>query len=206
LNDKSQRLTKDKAILPISYFGPIEYYWILSHCDSTLEACENYQKRTVRNRTQILAANGPFILSVPLQRGKTLTAIREVRIAYETDWVANHIKTLSSAYRSAPYFDYYSEPIFDILSKEWKLLWDLNMAIMKQMQKWITFETLVLSDTYLEKVADTMIDKRSMKAEWIKTIPAYNQVFEAKYGYHNNLSILDAIFNLGPATSSILSR
>jgi len=119
----------EKAILPISYFGPIEYYQLLNRPGSRIERHETYQKRSIRNKMNVLGANGPLSLSVPLQKGKTRLPIEEVKIAYEEAWVDLHIKTLTSAYRSAPYFDFYSDRIFSLLSANSKTLFALCESI-----------------------------------------------------------------------------
>jgi len=36
--------------------------------------------------------------------------------------------------------------------------------------------------------------------------PSYTQVFNTKFGYIPNLSIIDLLFNLGPETSSYLKK
>ena len=48
--------------------------------------------------------------------------------------------------------------------------------------------------------ADKLIDAKNIHFQTTK----YNQVFSNKYGYLNNLSIIDLLFNLGPNTIDYL--
>ena len=56
-----------------------------------LEAHENYQKGSYRNRCHILGANGLQRLSLPLAKGKNNQLnIREVQLSHEQDWPRQH--------------------------------------------------------------------------------------------------------------------
>jgi hypothetical protein len=44
------------------------------------------------------------------------------------------------------------------------------------------------------------------KQKTIYKIPIYHQVFNSKYGFINNLSILDLIFNVGPESNNYLKK
>ncbi len=198
---------KDKAILPISYFGPIEYYSILKNYDSTIEVNENYQKRTVRNRTKILSSNGPINLSVPLKKGKTQLPIREVKISYDTPWAAQHIKSIRSAYNSSPYYEHYADKINAIIEANYTTLYELNMSILAYFTKvGIAAESYQQSEAFLVDRSAFHIDMTATSTEWNSHIQPYQQVFEDKYGFTNNLSILDALFNLGPETRILFNH
>jgi len=198
------KLNKDKAILPISYFGPLEYYAILLSHDTIIECHENYQKRSVRNRSKILSANGVLTLSVPLKKGKTLKPIKAVEISYEVEWQKQHARAIRSAYESAPYFDHYWGRILQVINQKWTYLYDLNLEILSWLQKSGFINAYRLSDSYNR--IGYKIDKRATDVSWEKAFPPYNQVFESKFGYLNNLSILDGIFNLGPELRFILEH
>ena len=44
------------------------------------------------------------------------------------------------------------------------------------------------------------------KQKTIYKIPTYHQVFNSKYGFIGNLSILDLIFNVGPESNNYLKK
>ncbi|MCX6223962.1 MAG: WbqC family protein, partial [Bacteroidia bacterium] len=59
--------------LTTSYLGPVEYYRLLSGAETAnIEAFENYEKQSWRNRFRILSANGPIDLSIPIIKGRSL--------------------------------------------------------------------------------------------------------------------------------------
>jgi len=195
---------KDKVILPISYFGPVQYYRIAHHFQSTIEACENFQKRTVRNRTTILSPNGPQHLSIPLLKGKTTLPISEVKVAYHHDWQIQHLRSIKTAYGSAPYFEFYIDVIESIIMAKYAHLIDFNMATTSWICDCLNISVPPYTTIYTREIDKTTIDWRKQSVVWKATELKYTQVFDAKFGFVNELSILDLIFNLGPEGSVIV--
>jgi hypothetical protein len=118
------------AILTTEYLPPISSLWLINYCDTIiLEYCENYQKKSTRNRCKILGVNGIDILSVPLKKGKnSRMPITDVEISYDSEWIANHLHAIKSAYGNAPYFEYYFDDLEQILKSEHRRLVNLNIA------------------------------------------------------------------------------
>ena len=198
-------MKKLKAIVPISYFGPIIKYALIMQYNAEIEVHENYQKRSMRNRTQILAANGILNLSVPLEKGKNQKTIKDVKISYDDNWLRVHIMTLKSAYGSSPYFEYYFDRLEKILNTKHEFLYDLFESTFDFCNKIIGPITLNATEQYND-FSEDVIDLRQSQPNIKFDIPKYFQVFEDKFGYVPNLSILDAIFNLGPETSIVLKN
>ena len=76
--------------LPIAYFPPVEYFAVLARYSSVyVEACENYQKQSYRNRCHIYAENGVQALSFPVRHvgGSFRIPITEIEVDYSTPWV-----------------------------------------------------------------------------------------------------------------------
>jgi len=190
---------KDKVILPTSYFGPVKYYRLASKLDALIEVQENYQKRTVRNRASILSANGIQRLSVPLEKGKTNLPISEVKIAYHHDWQIQHQRSIKSAYNSAPYYEYYADQIDNIIMTKYTHLIDLNAETMTWICNYFGMDVPPLTSSYTKELSDNILDARIQNMIWSMDNLFYNQVFEEKFGFVDELSILDVIFNLGPA-------
>ena len=56
------------ALLQTTYFGPIQWYQKLNRFDRCIiEQYDSYQKQTFRNRCIIATANGPQVLTVPVE-------------------------------------------------------------------------------------------------------------------------------------------
>lgn len=185
------------AIIPISYFGPIDYYKMLNMEGVYIEACENYQKRSIRNRASVLGANGPLTLSVPLVKGKTTVPITQVLISYDEDWHLYHLKTLASAYGSAPYYEHYIDEIEKILRLKYEHLFELTRQIYAWLEKIGYLRPVSYTTAYMRAV-DKRQDCRQAGWQWADAGGAYCQVFEDRHGFVSGLSILDLLFNLGP--------
>lgn len=197
-------MSKDKAILPISYFGPIEYYKLLNTHDCTIEQHENYQKRTIRNRTEILSSNGVLVLSVPLCKGKTQSLITQTLISYDEPWTSHHIKSIRSAYSSAPYFEYYFDGISAVINAGYNTLFELDLATIEFIKNQGLVRGHDLTSEYKKQYPNDVMDLRSVENWEEPPATPYIQVFESKFGYTPSLSILDALFNLGPETSQVI--
>ncbi len=190
--------------LPISYFGPISYYSTIIHNECQIEHHENYQKRSIRNRTPILSANGPINLSIPLKKGKTNLPISEVEIAYDENWSNNHIRSIVSAYGTAPYYDFYIDQIKALINSKSESLLEINTSIHRYISKLLDLDSVAATSHY-----DT--SEHIMRPIFLgkkKTIsmesPTYLQVFTDRYEFTTDMSILDLIFNVGPESKSIL--
>ena len=96
-----------------------------------MEACENYQKQSWRNRCRILTANGPEALNVPVvhENGTFALPVKEIRVEYTTPWVLRTERAIESAYSSSPFFIYYKDELFAILDSHPATLWELNRRI-----------------------------------------------------------------------------
>ena len=99
--------------LPTSYFGPIEEYVYLSQNESvTYEVKEHFIKQSYRNRCFIYGSNGLLRLTVPLVlKSREKTSIEDIKISYAEQWRAQHWRSIQSAYKNSPFFDYYEEII-----------------------------------------------------------------------------------------------
>jgi hypothetical protein len=183
-----------KTTLPTSYWPSTSYFVALMANDVAIEQYENYQKKSIRNRTTLLTAQGKTSLSVALQKGKNhQLPIKEVLISYDEPWVSNHISTIESAYKNAPYFLYYIEDICDILQKRHETLWDLNTAILTYISgKFLPDLAITYTDAF---AGGKHLDISQLSIEHQLR---YNQVYENQLGMIvEDISILDLIMNVG---------
>ena len=65
-----------KTLLSATYFGPVQWYQKLYRSDETeIEACENFQKQTYRNRCIIATTQGTQALTIPVERSNSPLSI-----------------------------------------------------------------------------------------------------------------------------------
>lgn len=159
----------------------------------------------MRNRIQILSSNGPQIISIYLKKGKNQQKIKEVKVSYDEDWINNCITTLRSAYANSPYFDYYFTDVVNILISKPTFLYDYFELSHAWLKSKLSLQDTILTETYLDtNLYD--LDLRQSKFKNVLKGDNYCQVFEHKFPFHSNLSILDLLFNLGPESSMYISK
>ena len=196
-------------LLHPTYFPNISHCVGLANAQSILfEVEDNYQKQTFRNRTTIYAANGALILSIPVVFSqKNRQKFKDVKIANETDWQTQHWKSLQSAYRTSPFFEFYEDDLQPLFTKKETYLLDFNFKCME-----VIFDCLQLDlkFTKTESYAKTIEDRTDLrhlvntKQGQLQQFSVYTQVFNNKHGFINNLSILDLLFNEGTNALSYL--
>lgn len=193
-----------RALTEIQYLPPISYFLQLVRFESVIiEKHEHYVKQTYRNRCCINSAQGTDRLVVPVERhGKIL--IPEIRIDYRQKWLNRHWRAIQSAYGKAPFFEFYSPGLREILFRNYEFLYTLNMALLSLCLKWLRLDISVAeSDRYEKEPQNTVIDLRNTlnpqkSAEWAESnFPlSYTQVFGRKFV--PDLSVIDLVFCMGP--------
>lgn len=203
--------------LSSAYFAPVEYYAILyNRSDICIERLENYIKQTYRNRCNIMSANGIMPLSIPIEStGGKKALIKDIRIAEHGNWRHLHWNALVSAYNSTPFFEYYQDDFRPFYEKKYEFLFDFNEQLRVMICQLIGIEdtSVTYSEEY-ERNIESVFDFResiSPKKDWKVLNPdfisvPYYQVFSEKYGFAENLSIVDLLFNMGNESQLILAN
>ena len=202
-------MQNDSILLSTAYLAPVEYYIILANAKKILlEEHEYYQKQTYRSRCKISTANGIMDLSIPVDKsGKE--SVRDIKISAHNDWQTHHWRSIESAYNSSPFFEYYSDDIKPFFEKKWVFLWDFNMEIQQAICKLLEIEpNIATTDTYQTSVADLqdLRERIHPKKNPLIETQSYYQVFEQKFGFTPNLSIIDLLFNMGNEAQLIIKN
>ena len=182
-----------------------------------IEACENYQKQSYRNRCRFYAADGVQALSYPIihEGGTHKLPISEIKIDWSTPWLQQHERAIVSAYRTSAYFEYYQDELFAILESRPERLLDLNMALLKFfIEKTGLAIDLRLTYNFSKEGIQTLADGSTIRCEDLREVihpkrsntilkdlkleKPYFQVFSRKHGFQSDLSIMDLLFNEGP--------
>ena len=201
--------------LSTAYWAPVQYFTKLFVFKKVLiEQWETYPKQSYRNRMLIYGANGTQSLQVPVVKGSfKKILLKDIEISYDTDWQKNHLKTIESAYRSSPFYEYYIDDILPFYEKRFKYLIDLNQNILKISLAMLDMQTQVSLTNKFEVHTNGLDFRNYIHPKTGKQIidtafkpVAYIQGFEQRHGFIPNLSILDLIFNTGPEALGILSK
>ena len=171
-----------------------------------LEACENYQKQSYRNRCYILASDGVQMLQVPVVHGDSWLITR-VRVDYSTPWVVRTQRALDTAYETSAYYYYYRDELFSLLEAQPQTLWELNLFTIRFLLK-KTGIACELSPTVAFIGPDCEADdfrfslhpkKEDSVLAQLGLDKPYYQVFRDRMGgFTPKLSCLDLLFNEGP--------
>ncbi len=195
-------------LLTTAYFPPLQYFaLILNYPSVYIEKHENYSKQSYRNRCCILSANGilPLIIPVKRFRGKK-TPISDVKPDNSYRWQRLHLISIESAYRSAPFYEYYFDHIRPFFEKKYNFLLDMNCEILDKLLSVLNMPSKwQFTSSFRNELPPEIIDMRDR----IHPKPAkqdnntfkhkeYIQVFSDRHGFRENLSILDLLFNTGP--------
>ncbi len=208
-------MTQNNGILlSTAYLAPIRYFSKLAvYPEIYIEQYEHFLKQTYRNRTVILGANGAIPLIVPVEKGRGgKVFIKDLRMAYDEDWQRVHWRTIFSAYRSSPFFEYYADELEPFFRKKYEFLFDFNFQLTQSLLEALDIQPEIKLTEDFEKVPDSCLNFReqiSPKAHLVQPDPhfearPYTQVFAEKFGFVPDLSILDLLFNEGPSAREIL--
>ncbi|HRI61212.1 MAG TPA: WbqC family protein [Saprospiraceae bacterium] len=192
-----------------------------------------YTKRDWRNRNQIKTPNGLQWLSIPVQvKGKYFQKINETEVA-DQEWPTDHWQCIVQNYRKAPFFPEYG-PLFEALyrsatnkhlsqinyhflkaiagilgintdfrwSSEFELRGDKSeklLHICKDLQATHYISGPAAKD-YLE---EDIFRQNGIDVVWMdySNYPEYPQLFGP---FNHFVSMLDLLFNTGPAAASYL--
>ena len=199
-----------KTLLHPSYFPSISHFVAMFQAESIVfEMEDNFQKQTNRNRTYIYSPNGVQLLNIPIKHSRTShQKTKDIQIENDFDWQKQHFKSLEAAYRSSPFFEYFEDDFVPFFEKKHQFLMDLNLEaleiISKCMRMKFDFET---TNEYFHEVdSNKFLDYRFLVngKKDPSVFESYTQVFDDKFGFINNLSVLDLLFSEGKFTVDYL--
>ena len=192
-----------------TYFSPISQYIAMVNSDEVLfEVEDNFQKQTYRNRCYIYGPNGKQLLNIPIKHGANSSKkTKDTLVDNTASWQSQHLKSIQIAYRNSPFFEFYEDDLLPILSKEYKYLIVVNIDTFL----FIT-DALQINQEYKktkEYQSKTKNDCRYLanaKQELDIKFDSYIQMFDDKYDFQKNLSVLDLLFMEGPNAISFLEK
>ncbi|WOD42721.1 WbqC family protein [Hwangdonia lutea] len=186
-----------------TYFPNIAHFVAMVKAKHVVfEMDDNFVKQTYRNRTYIYGANGKLALNIPvIHSQKNRQKYRDVKIFNDENWQSLHWKSLLSAYRTSPFFEYYEDELQPLFQTKATYILDFNMTCFEVICDCLQLELDSSKTETFQKTTEGTTDFRSLvnaKKEQPQTFETYTQVFSNKHGFIPNLSILDLLFNEGP--------
>ncbi|MFV8322490.1 WbqC family protein [Flavobacterium sp. LB3P21] len=195
-----------------TYFPSISHFSAMVQSENiTFEIEDNFQKQTNRNRTYIYSPNGIQLLNIPVKHSKeSHQKTKNIKIETNFDWQKQHFKSLEAGYRSSPFFEFFEDDIRPIFEKKYTFLLDLNFDVFDILSKCFRIKQDYTTTTeYFHEVDTTIItDFRALVngKKDLSVFESYTQVFDDKYGFINNLSVIDLLFNEGKYAMDYLKK
>lgn len=199
-------------LLHPTYFPSISHFAALAQSESTVfEIEDNFQKQTNRNRTYIYSPNGIQLLNIPVKHSKeSHQKTKDIQIETDSDWQKQHFKSLEAAYRSSPFFEFFEDDLRPLFEKKHTFLLDLNFETLEIISKCLRMKLDYTTTTeYFHEVdSNEYKDFRALVngKKDSSSFESYTQVFDDKYGFINNLSVLDLLFNEGKYALDYLKK
>lgn len=193
------------CLLSSTYFGPVQWYQKLNRYDCCfLERYDSFVKQTYRNRCVIATANGPQSLTIPTVHGDSML-MRDIRISDHANWRHVHWNALASAYGESPFFEFYQDDIRPFFEKRWEYLFDFNMEITQKVAELLDIRPHIeMTESFQKTPQPATYDDFREAIRPKHPLPdaafspkRYYQVYEQRYGFLPNMSILDLLFNEG---------
>lgn len=203
------------TILPLTYLGNILHYAHLISRPCIIDIHANYTRQLYTNRTTIISSCGIQNLSIPVEAVGEKTPVSEIRISTHSDWQQQHWRAMETAYRSTPFYQYYRDEIRPFYEQKWEKLADFDLKIQNFILNTLGYDNvnISVSDCYLPhhttKLNDCreVINPKKFDVSLYRCLSEpYYQVFDRKFGFTPNLSIVDLMFNLGNETRLYLNK
>ncbi len=179
--------------------------------NTTIEIHENYIKQNIRNRYFIYSANGKQMLTIPvIKTNGNHTPTQNMRICYQQAWQNLHYKALCAAYNHSPFFEYYIDEVFAFFNEKPDTLVEMNQKMLVIILKLLGIKVRYELSADYQKEIDPQQDYRNFDFQnppiSHEVFPRYIQVFEPKFGFLPNVSVLDVLFNLGKEGKEYLAK
>lgn len=192
-----------------------------------------YDKRYT-NRNRIITPNGWVWLTVPINKEHKFNPVSKVEINNELDWKKIHWNKIHHSYSNSKFFHLYAQYFEDLFKKDWTSLFELDLETTKQVMKWLGIKTKLIleselkvngtatqrlvnicknlgADTYISGsggrnyLDEKLFEKNNLLLGYQKyTCHPYCQ--HLSESFVPDLSIIDALANLGPGTMQITSN
>ena len=220
------------AIIQSCYIPWKGFFDLIGRCDQyVIYDSAQFSKGRWHNRNRIKTANGPKWLTIPVATAGRLTqAIDEVQIS-ET-WADRHWQSIRLSYNRAPFFNDFEGLVKSWYERAEKaeLLTEINTVFLVGIAQLLGLKTEIVSDRVYHPEGDRMerllrivraagadqylsgpsareyFDEAKFKEAGISTqwmsYESYPEYPQMHGEFDHQVSILDLIFNVGPATLS----
>lgn len=195
--------------LPVSYFGNIEY-WIevLKHESVELEVHETFIKQSLRNKCEIIGANGLIALTVPVIGRSKGFKTKDVLLDFTENWPSKHLHSIQSAYGHSAFYEYYADDIqlFFETTKKCTHLLELSLLSINLIRKILHIKQVFSLSTEFNIAENNELRTHFKSGKKQTNYTPYYQTFSERLSFEPNLCILDLIFSTGNEALAYLKQ
>lgn len=222
------------AVQSPGYFLPVEECGLLLAADVVVVADTfQFSRKSARHRAAIKSAAGARWLTVPVSGGAAAARLCDLAIDNSQPWPEEHWRAMEYNYHNAAYFPYYAGEIerllasgavklAELLELTFEMVWrglhaGARTVLASQLEpladrsdRVIAWARACGADRYLLRPVELeLLDRERIAAAGIALSPCeyrtapYHQQYD---GFLPGLSVLDLLFNEGPAAASIIKR
>jgi hypothetical protein len=134
---------------------------------------------------------------------------KEVLLDNSYPWQRQHWRTLQTAYRTSPFFEFYEDDIAPLYEQTYEKLLDFNLMTVRTICGCLQVDMSEQKTAGYELEPSGIRDSRFLvNAKNKLEIPQekYVQVFGDRHGFIENTSILDLLFNEGTNALAYLKK
>jgi len=177
-----------------------------------LEAHENFQKQTYRNRCTFPGPNKLETLVVPVKHTSRHIPIKDAEVDYSSAWNKQQWRAIQTSYGKSPFYEYYADELEAIFMQKRRFLWDINEEAMTiclkllKIKKDITYsvEYLRVNEISSEVFSDQRGSiKSDLRSEMFQPASGYRYTQVFGVDFVPNCSVLDILFCEGPNAPAI---
>ena len=190
-----------KVYLPTAFLPSVAYMRYIARAD---EVCiytgESYRKQSYRNRADLMTPNGRASISIPVEKyGYPPSPTSTICLSEHGEWRERHLRTIESSYGSSPFLAHFVDDIKDLLTIVHK-----GESLISYNHRWLAFFCEHL-DLRLPALTDTIPSDALFASDLcdrnyipdLARFGRYWQVYEERWGFAPNLSVLDLLLNTG---------
>ena len=201
-----------RILLHPAYFPNVATFAAIAQNEVRWEMEGNFQKQTYRNRCYICTDKGRHLLNIPIKHvggDQGRQKYKEVMIENDYPWQRNHWRTLQTAYRTSPFFEFYEDDLAPLYGKSHKFLLDFNLQTIFTVCELLQIDMPEKRTSVYQRELIDIQDGRFLvnaKKDIHILQDNYVQVFGDRHGFVENTSILDLLFNEGPNALAYLQH
>ena len=206
------------VVLAPEYLPGCAFFAMMRSADCVVLAdTHQYSRQSYHNRARVRTPQGWQWLSVPLVGGQHGRPIKQTEIDNRTPWRERHTRSIRYNYSSAPFYDYYIDPLNQIGKGDWKTLGDVCCAGIEWLARILAPGATIVRASHLAGASASLtgildalgrgdvllstsryrLDAGNVSDPYVATfdLAPYTQNFP---GYEPDMSVIDLLFACGP--------